>query len=137
VERFVLDTNVISELGRKKPDPAVVAFMSTLEDFRVSVIVFHELAYGVERAKVDAKDRLARFVNMIRVEFGDGAIAVDLTIAEAAGRLRAFAQTQGRVLHEADALIAATTSLHDATLVTRNIKNFEGLEVKVHNPFSE
>jgi len=51
VSAIVLDTNVISELVRLKPEPKVVKFLSACEEPIVSVIVFHEIAYGIERLR--------------------------------------------------------------------------------------
>jgi predicted nucleic acid-binding protein len=135
--RHLLDTNVISELWRKRPDPAVVAFVGGLDDYGVSVIVLNELTYGVERAEASLRERLGAFMSAWRPQIEPLAIHVDARIAETAGRLRANAQKRGRILHSEDALIAATAMIHDATLVTRNSRDFEGLGVRLANPFSQ
>ena len=56
--------------------------------------------------------------------------------ARAAGALRAAAQTQGRVVDTADGLIAGTALVHGLTIVSRNEKDFSGLGVLIHNPWS-
>ena len=134
--RYLYDTNIVSELARPKPNAGVVEFTSTISDVMVSSILFHELAFGLEMAPVDQKPRLTIFIQAIRERFEDRAIAIDVPIADTAARLRAFAKRQGRVLTVADALIAGTAMVHDAVLVTRNVKDFDSLSVALFNPFS-
>ncbi|MDE2361125.1 MAG: type II toxin-antitoxin system VapC family toxin [Hyphomicrobiales bacterium] len=136
-EFHLLDTNIISELARRQPEPSVVSYVGALSQIRLSVVVFHELAHGVERVSADlsARASLIEFVGKIRSRFGRDAIPVDLEIAETAGRLRGWSAAKGRVLHMADALIAATAMNYDATLVTRNVKDFSFLSIRVENPF--
>lgn len=133
----LFDTNIISELGRKRPDARVVAFVEATPRILVSVILFHELSFGFETANLEQKLRLTSFLAAIRDRFGQKAIPVDLGIAETAGRLRAFAKNQSRVLTVSDSLIAATALAKGAPLVTRNVKDFEGLNVPLLNPFSD
>lgn len=133
---YLIDTNVISELARKNPDPEVVAFVASVPNVRVSVILFHELAFGCEAAPSERRAKLAVFVSAMRAKFGQRTIPVDLKIAENAGQLRALAKAQGRVLTVADALIAASAVACGAVLATRNVKDFDGLGLAVFNPFS-
>lgn len=133
---YLLDTNIVSELARKSPDSAVVTFVAEQPRIHVSTVLFHELTYGLETASPAQKPRLAIFVAGLRERFGKSAIPVDLEIAETAGRLRAFEKANGRVLTVADALMAATAVVRDLSLVTRNVKDFETLGVKLMNPFS-
>lgn len=133
---YLLDTNVVSELARKSPDPGVVAFIADQARLRVSTILFHELTYGLETANPEQKPRLTSFVIGLRERFGKPAIPVDLEIAETAGRLRAFEKANGRILTVADSLMAATAVVRDLCLVTRNVRDFETLGLKLVNPFS-
>ncbi|MBI1867041.1 MAG: type II toxin-antitoxin system VapC family toxin [Methylocystis sp.] len=132
----LFDTNVISELSRKRPDARVVAFVEATPRVLVSVVLFHELSYGFEAANHEQKLRLSAFLAAIRDRFGPRAIPVDLGIAETAGRLRAYARVGGRVLTVGDSLIAATALAKGVPLVTRNGKDFEGLDVPLIDPFS-
>ncbi len=133
--RFLLDTNVVSELARKTPDPDVVAFVAGQARLCVSVVLFHELVYGVETASPEHKPRLTVFLARLRERFGASALLVDLAIADTAGRLRALEKENGRVLTVADSLMAATAVVHDLQLVTRNVKDFATLGLHVVNPF--
>jgi toxin FitB len=136
MKRYILDTNIISELARKQPNSGVVNFMASTPRLSMSVIVFHELTYGLNSAPGPQKYHLTQFLARMRERFGATSIPVDLTISETAGRLRSFAKSQGRVLSIADSLMAATALIKDAELVTRNIKDFEGLDIPLLNPFS-
>jgi toxin FitB len=135
MKRYILDTNIISELARKQPNSGVISFMETTPRLAMSVIVFHELTYGLNAAPEEQKYHLTQFLTRMRERFGTTSIPVDLTISETAGRLRSFAKSQGRVLSIADSLMAATALIKDAELVTRNIKDFEGLDIPLLNPF--
>ena len=133
---YLLDTNIVSELSRKSPNPGVLAFIAEQPRLHVSTILFHELIYGLETANPEQKPRLTIFVAGLRERFGKSAIPVDLDIAETAGRLRAFEKANGRILTVADSLMAATAVVKDLSLVTRNLKDFETLGLKLVNPFT-
>lgn len=134
--QFLLDTNVVSELARPRPDARVVDFIAGATRFAVSVMLFHELLYGCETLSDPAQQvRLTRFVTETRNRFGPEALPITLEVAETAARLRAHAKKQGRVLTVADALIAATAVNHGLTLATRNEGDFVDLGVQIFNPF--
>jgi predicted nucleic acid-binding protein len=131
----LLDTNIVSELARKSPDPGVVAFIAEQPRLQVSTMLFHELTYGLETANPDQKPRLTIFLAGLRERFGKSAIPIECEIAETAGRLRAFEKANGRILTVADSMMAATAVVRDLTLVTRNVKDFDTLGLKLINPF--
>jgi predicted nucleic acid-binding protein len=133
----LFDTNVISELARQRPDARVLAFVEATPRVLVSVILFHELSYGFESANREQKLRLAAFLAAMRDRFGPRAIPVDVGIAETAGRLRALSKGQGRVLTVSDSLVAATALAKAVPLATRNVKDFQGINVPLINPFSD
>lgn len=132
---YLVDTNIISELACKAPEQGVVDFMASAANILVSSMLFHELAFGLANANPEQARKLLLFVTAMRERFGRRAIAVDVPIAEAAGNFRAREKQQGRILTVADALIAATASVHGAVLVTRNIRDFRTLGVPLVNPF--
>lgn len=133
---FLLDTNVVSEAGRPRPDPGVVDFLRRERDICVSVILFEELSFGLDRAPPERRARLTLFCEGVFAQFGALALPADLDIARLSGRLRANANNEGRTLHMSDALMAATAMTHGAILATRNSRDFVGLGVELCNPFS-
>ncbi|WP_395678871.1 type II toxin-antitoxin system VapC family toxin [Inquilinus sp.] len=134
--RYILDTNVVSELARPVPSPQVVAFLEREADLWMSTILFHELAYGLERVSdAPRKSKLLAFIDATKKRFEDRILVVDMTVAEEAGRLRAFAAAGGRTLAPLDSLMAATAMVHGATLATRNTKDFRDLGVDIVDPW--
>ncbi|HEX4079767.1 MAG TPA: type II toxin-antitoxin system VapC family toxin [Rhizomicrobium sp.] len=133
---FVIDTNVVSELTRPAPQSAVIAFLNQNSDLFLSVIVFHELEFGIQCARdTNRRSKLQAFAIMLRNRFEGRIIDVDFPIAETAGRLRAVGKAKGHPLAELDAFIAATAMVKSATLVTRNTKDFARLEISLLNPW--
>ncbi len=138
MKRIVLDTNVVSEIARLGPDQKVLKFLGVCEEPIVSAIVFHEIAYGIERLRDAAKRiQLERFLQGIKVMYRDHIVAVDLIIAELGGRLRARASRLGWVLAQLVSLIAATAIERGAQLATRNIADFERLNILLVNPWAD
>ncbi|WP_439494344.1 type II toxin-antitoxin system VapC family toxin [Bosea sp. (in: a-proteobacteria)] len=133
---YLIDTNVVSELTKRAPSPSVIGFLSKSSDLFISVIVFHELEYGIHcAADAERRAKLQAYALSLRQQFAGRIIDVDLQLAETAGRLRAFERSTGRVLAELDALIAATAMVKGYILVTRNIKDFETLSIPLLNPW--
>ncbi len=128
----LVDTNIISELVRKEPDPGVLAWASTVKRVGMSVITLEELYYGISwkpnpRVLEWLNGFLAGYVEVLPVNEG---------IARTAGILRGQFQAKGIVRTQADLFIAATASEHGLTVVTRSIKDFEGCGVALLNPFT-
>ena len=135
--RVLLDTNVLSELVRPRPEARVEAFVRTQTDPLVSVLTIHEIAYGAERAPDPARRaKLVAWLAAIQSRFAGRIISIDATIAEHAGRLRAAAEAQGAPADPIDALIAACALLHSAEIATRNVRHFAMLGVSVIDPWS-
>ena len=134
--KVLLDTNVLSELVKPRPDPKVAAFVAMQSDPVLSAISLHELTYGAERAP-DPKRRakLRTWIASIRVRFTGRLISVTPEIAEQAGRARAAAAALGRPVEALDAFIAASAASCAARLATRNVKDFELLGIEIVNPW--
>jgi predicted nucleic acid-binding protein len=130
----LVDTNVLSELARKMPQPAVLRWFERREAFAVSVISVEELAYGIARAEPLRRTRLAAWYEAM-LEVADRVLEVTPAIARAAGELRAGRDAAGRPVAQADMLIAATALVHGLTLATRKVSDFAGCGVVVVNPF--
>jgi predicted nucleic acid-binding protein len=133
---FLIDTNVVSELTRPKPNANVLAFLNSNPDLYLSVIVLHELEYGIRCApRPDRRMRLEAFALALSGQFAGRIFDIDAQIAETAGRMRALRKNAGRILAELDAFIAATALVKGIALATRNIKDFAELGVELRNPF--
>jgi predicted nucleic acid-binding protein len=103
------------------------------------VVTVAEIRRGVDRLDPGAKRR--RIDLWLRQDvterFQQRLLPVDVAIVEAWGRLLAKSQAAGRSVPTLDAFIAATAERHDLTLVTRHVKDFESLSIRLLNPWSE
>lgn len=134
----LLDTNVISELTRDKPDARVIGFLSRHRELWVSSIVLHELEFGLRLLPPGSRrEGLRSVVSKFVTEQADRILPLDRSAAVAAAEFRVRAQRSGRVLHLGDALIAGTAKAHDMTLATRNVTDFDGLDLDVTNPWKD
>lgn len=133
---YLIDTNVLSELRRKQPDPNVVSWMQARPrpSLHLSVLTLGEIGKGLER--VDDAKRKQSLLDWLEVGlphyFVGRLLGIDAVTADRWGRLMAQA---GRPLPAIDGLLAATALQHDLTLVTRNIRYFDHLGVRLINPW--
>lgn len=132
---YLIDTNVLSELRRPKRSPSVVAWFSSVspDDLYLSVLTLGELRQGIEsmrRKDPAAANALERWFNGICADFSEKLLPVDVAIAERWGRL-----SHQQPIPSIDGLLAATAAVHDLTIVTRNIADFERSGVPFMNPF--
>ena len=132
---FLLDTNVVSETRKRAPSPGVLAWLSRVSEGELflSVLSLGELHRGVLlKGKTDASAAaaLAHWLNGIEVLFSDRLLPVDAAVCR---QWAAFTTTP--TLPVIDSLLAATASVHGLTIVTRNLKDFEGLGVATLNPW--
>jgi len=127
----LLDTNIISELARPRPDPAVLQWAEGISRIALSVVTLEELSYGLSwRPNARIQVWLDGFL-----EYYCDLLPVGPEIARLAGELRGQLQGRGIVRTQADMLIAATAAVHGLTLVTRNEKDFFDCGVALLNPF--
>jgi len=137
--RFLLDTMVVSEPAKPKPDPGVLAWLETQDpwDLAVSVLTLGEIQRGVERmATGRRKTELADWLTTaLPGHFAERVLLVDSAVALAWGTLTASSERLGRPLHVVDGLLLATARVHDLTLVTRNTGDFVERGVPVLNPY--
>jgi predicted nucleic acid-binding protein len=131
----LIDTNVVSEAGKKAPSKKVARFLDTKahNDLYISVITLGELMKGIERAPVQEKTKLLKRYNVTREWYKGRIISVNENIMVCWGRL---VGQHKRTLPLLDSLLAATCLERDMTLVTRNTKDFEDIpELKMCNPW--
>lgn len=138
--KFLLDTNVISESMRARPNAGVLAWLADVDEDSVflSVVTITELRYGIERlATGRRRDHLDAWLRKdLALRFEGRILAVDLGIADACGRLVARSESMGRPIEPRDAFIAATAEVHGLTLVTRNASDFEATVKAVVIPWT-
>jgi len=133
---FLLDTNIVSELGRgPAAHEGVVAWFDdqSPRELFLSVMTIGEIQQGIEQLRATNNRRAAaldRWLAGLVQFYEDRLLDVDGDVAEEWGRLRASGPVP-----VVDALLAATARVHDLTLVTRNVRDFAGLRVRTLNPF--
>ena len=132
---FLLDTNVVSETRKPKPNPSVLAWIGAADPAAVflSVMSTGEIRKGIElfrAVNAEGAREIEDWLNAIEVAFGDRLLPVTREVADAWGTIAA-----GTTVDDIDVLLAATAKIHGLTLVTRNIRHVEGLGVPVLNPF--
>jgi predicted nucleic acid-binding protein len=131
---YLLDTNVVSELPRARPDPHVVAWVASLESIALSSITVEELVFGIERAAGRDRTRLRQWLDAL-LGVPPRIVAVDERVARIAGELRAAREAAGRRVAQADMLIAACALAEGLVLATRNVRDFTGCGVALLDPF--
>ncbi len=134
--RYLLDTNVVSELVRTRPDEQVVAWLRRLRTPQIylSVLTVGEIRTGVQRLMSRDAARataLETWVHGLEETYGDRILPVTLEIAQ-----RWPAVHAARPLPVVDSLLAATALAHGLTVATRNTRDFVTCGVPVVNPFS-
>lgn len=138
---YLLDTNVLSELIKPRPEPAVHAWISGLNDRQafLSCVSIAELRRGIEvMDSGKARDRLESWVARDLVpRFRDRVLPLDLAAADAWGRLMARSKAVGANLGILDGFLAATAVTRGLTLVTRNTRHFEWSDVPLLNPWMD
>lgn len=132
--RYLLDTNVISEVRKTRPHGAVVAWIRGLheEQLFVSAVTLGELQAGVERTRSQDEtkaDEIERWLEQIAESYQ--VLSMDVLCFREWGKLRN--SNPGHILE--DAMIAATARVHGLVLATRNERDFKNLNVSVFNPF--
>jgi tRNA(fMet)-specific endonuclease VapC len=135
----LLDTNVISELVARQPDPRVVQWVDQLDPNSVylSVITIGELHKGIEklpdsRRKETLRDWLS---NDLLIRFSGRILALDVAAMLTWGALMGRLERQGRPVAAMDSLIAALALHHHCCLATRNEDDFKETGVTLVNPW--
>ena len=135
--KYLLDTNIISEMQKSGCNQDVRAFIEQIpaEDMFICVISMGELCYGMEKLPPGKKKHELAIWLYTHVTdwFRDRVIPLDTEVLLEWGKLRARA---GRTLPVVDSQIAAAAITHHMTLVTRNVKDFEDIEgISLINPW--
>ena len=136
---YLLDTNVISEAVQNRPSEAVQNWLHNQrpEVLHISAITLGELTRGIKALPAGSRrERLEVWCGSIVGEFEPRTLPIDTAVALRWGELFAEAQANGSTLPMANSLIAATALVHDLTIVTRNVVDFERCGVPVLNPWT-
>ena len=137
---FLLDTNVVSEWVKPRPDSGLIAWLEGVDEDTVflSVITVAELRYGIERLPVSKKRvQLDDWLQHdLQLRFEGRILNIDSVVAEGCGRLLARRQAVGSPMEVMDGFIAATADVHELTLVTRNTADFDRAVRSILNPWS-
>ena len=133
--KYLLDTNVLRELGKTTPQKNVRAWLKTVEDadLAISALTVREITKGVaklRKTKPVTAAALDAAISAIFDAFEGRILPFDRSVAAAWGEALGI-----REKHIDDAGLAATAYVHGLILVTRNIKDFEGRGVKLIDPF--
>jgi toxin FitB len=134
VIRYLLDTNVVSELRKTKPHGAVVAWLETLavEQIFLSAVTIGELQAGVELTRGQDAAKAREIESWLTsVEMSSAFVSMDAACFREWSRLMAG---KPDALRE-DAMIAATARVHGFSVATRDEKDFKRLGVEIFNPF--
>ena len=136
MKMFLVDTNVISELRKgNRADPGVRAFLKDNDDsLFLPVQAVGELSFGIESLKrkgdVPQAERLQQWLDSVLETFEGRVLNFDQSCALMWGKLRS-----GNDQNLIDKQIAAMALIYDLTLVTRNIRHYDGTGARVVNPF--
>lgn len=136
---YLVDTCALSELRRPAPDVQVAQWFRERQprSLYLSVVTLGEIRKGVEGLATGRRKRaIQEWLELDLPEYFSGRLlAVDAHTADLWGRVMARPRRQGGAVHAVDALLAATALQHGLTVVTRNLKDFDGLGVEVVNPW--
>jgi toxin FitB len=139
---YLLDTNIVSELMRPRPNPRVSAWVdATPEDLmHLSVISLGEIRKGIDLLAEDDPRRAALQTWLgrdLRVRFAGRLLTFDDRVAERWGQIEAVAKRKRVTIPTLDAQLAATALQHGLTFATRNTAHVRHIAVPAFNPWSD
>jgi len=135
---YLLDTNVVSELIRRDPEPRVVDwFTSTPESsLYLCALTLGEIQNGIAGLPAgNRRTELTVWFSDLREAFRMQILPIDQAVALRWGHVNAEAKSRGRRLSVIDGLIAACALVNEVVLVTRNIPDFEATGAELLNPW--
>ncbi len=137
---WLIDTNILSEIKRPRPDPHVVRFLTSIpqEDLLTSVVTLAEIRYGIEMQSDPAR-RAALAVwldGTVRPMFAGRVLGIDEQTLVTWRFLAETGKRAGYTFSQPDLLIAAIAAEHTLTVVSRDTAPFQAAGVPVVNPFA-
>lgn len=137
---LLVDTNVVSEVMRAEPEPAVIAWMDSAPpaSLFVSAVTQAEILYGISLLQPGGRQRgLAEAARQVFASYFRGRVLpFDGAAAEAYAALAAARTRSGRSISQFDAQIAATAFVRGTTLATRNVRDFAECGLEPINPWT-
>ena len=137
---YVIDTNVASELMRPEPSASVATWIAQRDsdELFLTAISEAELRYGVAIVPAGRrKDELeAALTRWLQVGFSDRILPFDSASARHYAQIAFRRRRAGRPIQEADCRIAAISRSRGFVLVTRNVPDFEGIDVEIVDPWT-
>lgn len=133
--RYLLDTNIVSELRRKIPNANVVEWFQEInhEHLYLSCLTIGELKFGAQKklkSDLTQGQLLIKWTDALVNAYDEQIIDIDIAVCEEWGNLLTIDGSNA-----IDSLLAAQSIIHNMTLVTRNIKHFQMFNIKLINPF--
>ncbi len=139
-DRWLLDTNILAELRRPRPDHRVIAFVEgcPLSRLYISTVTLAEIRFGIERTtEPDFRGELNRWLTeKVRPMFAERILEITEDIMLRLRLLVEKGRKTGRTFSQPDLILAATALEHGLMLVTRDEKDFPGLGVPLLNPWN-
>jgi toxin FitB len=137
---ILLDTNVLSALMRREPEPAVMAWLDNqpAESIWTTTITVFEVRTGIELLEQGRRRRRLEqaFAELLAEDLSDRVQSFDQSAALAAASIAAARQRVGRPVEIRDVQIAGIATARRATLATRNTRHFADLDVELVDPWS-
>ena len=137
--KYLLDTCVISELIRPRPNENVVSWLQNQDEnsLYLSVLTFGEIEKGIEKAtNVTRKKRLRLWVEEdLKKRFEGRILSIDLKTSIKWGERQALSEQLGKPMPAIDGLIAVSGAVHNCIVVTRNISDMEQSSAELLNPW--
>jgi predicted nucleic acid-binding protein len=136
---ILLDTNVVSEIIRPQPSPAVLQWMSNQQGLELFIpsITKAEILYGVEILAKGKRRKLleSMLAGMFDVDFSGRILPFDAACAAVFAEIAGERKRLGRPISVFDAQIASIARVHRAKLATRNVADFEHCRLSIINPW--
>lgn len=137
---WLLDTNVLSELRRRKPEPKVIAFIAAqpLESLYISTVTLAEIRFGIELvAEAGRRAELTDWLtHKVRPMFEGRVLPVTEDIMFKWRLLVEDGRKTGHTFSQPDLILAATALEHGLTLVSRDTREYEKARVPLFNPWT-
>ena len=137
--KYLLDTCLLSEAFKKKPDPKVMDWMASVNEqsLYLSVLTLGEIEKGINKSKDSARKQKLRYwlENDLKDRFKHRILPVDMIVALKWGAVQGESEKAGQPMPAIDGLIAVTGLVHDCVVVTRNTDDMHQSQAKLFNPW--